>query len=170
MAVSHRGATAFGMVHIPADRYTATQDNDIHFNQLISDKESAFAQSHSVCQTLPMWAVVSLPLPERRSVDVFFLSLPGAACWGTGALGQTFRSLFQQTSLGLPIWAAFLFSRANFSTTYLEAEKETALNIFSGQGLPMIQRCDQQRVCCWKEDIIRHFICEISETFQRSLL
>lgn len=97
MAVSHRGAAAFGMVHIPVGRYTATQDNGIHFNQLISDKESACAQLRSVWQTLPMWTVVSLPLPERRSVDVFFLSLPGAACWGTGAPGQTFRSLSQQT-------------------------------------------------------------------------
>ena len=34
MAVSHRGAISFGMVHIPVGLYTATQDNDIHFNQL----------------------------------------------------------------------------------------------------------------------------------------
>lgn len=84
MAVPYRGATAFGMVHIPVGRYTATQDNGIHFNQLISDKESAFAQSRSVWQTLLMWAVVSLPLPGIRSVNVFFLSLPGAARWETG--------------------------------------------------------------------------------------
>ena len=38
MAVSHRGAISFGMVHIPVGLYTATQDNDIHFNQL--EKES----------------------------------------------------------------------------------------------------------------------------------
>ena len=34
MAVSHRGAISFGMVHIPVGLYTATQENDIHFNQL----------------------------------------------------------------------------------------------------------------------------------------
>lgn len=34
MAVSHRGAISFGMVHIPVGLYTATRDNDIHFNQL----------------------------------------------------------------------------------------------------------------------------------------
>ena len=34
MAVSHRGVISFGMVHIPVGLYTATQDNDIHFNQL----------------------------------------------------------------------------------------------------------------------------------------
>ena len=34
MAVSHRGAISFGLVHIPVGLYTATQDNDIHFNQL----------------------------------------------------------------------------------------------------------------------------------------
>lgn len=34
MAVSHKGAISFGLVHIPVSLYTATQDNDIHFNQL----------------------------------------------------------------------------------------------------------------------------------------
>ena len=34
MAVSHRGAFSFGMVHIPGGLYTATQDNGIHFYQL----------------------------------------------------------------------------------------------------------------------------------------
>ncbi len=37
MAVSHRGAISFGLVHIPVGLYTATQDNDIHFNQLCPD-------------------------------------------------------------------------------------------------------------------------------------
>ena len=40
MAVSHRGAISFGMVHIPVGLYTATQDNDIHFNQLCKEDES----------------------------------------------------------------------------------------------------------------------------------
>lgn len=34
MAVSHRGAISFGLVHIPVGLYTATQDNDISFRQL----------------------------------------------------------------------------------------------------------------------------------------
>lgn len=34
MAVSHKGAISFGLVHIPVSLYTATQDNDIRFNQL----------------------------------------------------------------------------------------------------------------------------------------
>ena len=34
MAVSHKGAISFGLVHIPISLYTATQDNDIRFNQL----------------------------------------------------------------------------------------------------------------------------------------
>lgn len=34
MAVSHKGAISFGLVHIPVSLYTATQDNDISFNQL----------------------------------------------------------------------------------------------------------------------------------------
>lgn len=34
MAVSHKGAISFGLVYIPVALYTATQDNDIHFNQL----------------------------------------------------------------------------------------------------------------------------------------
>ena len=34
MAVSHKGAISFGLVHIPVALYTATQDNDISFNQL----------------------------------------------------------------------------------------------------------------------------------------
>ena len=34
MAVSHKGAISFGLVHIPVALYTATFDNDLHFNQL----------------------------------------------------------------------------------------------------------------------------------------
>ncbi|MHB1314494.1 MAG: non-homologous end joining protein Ku [Christensenellales bacterium] len=34
MAVAHKGAISFGLVHIPISLYTATQDNDIRFNQL----------------------------------------------------------------------------------------------------------------------------------------
>lgn len=40
MAVSHRGAISFGMVYIPVVLYTATQDNDIHFNQLCKEDGS----------------------------------------------------------------------------------------------------------------------------------
>lgn len=40
MAVSHRGAISFGLVHIPVGLYTATQDNDIHFNQLCKEDGS----------------------------------------------------------------------------------------------------------------------------------
>lgn len=34
MAVAHRSVISFGLVAIPISMYTATQDNDIHFNQL----------------------------------------------------------------------------------------------------------------------------------------
>lgn len=37
MAVSHKGSISFGLVNIPVSLYTATQDNDIHFNQLCKD-------------------------------------------------------------------------------------------------------------------------------------
>jgi len=37
MAVSHRTVISFGLVAIPVAMYTATQDNDIHFNQLHKD-------------------------------------------------------------------------------------------------------------------------------------
>lgn len=40
MAVTHRGAISFGLVHIPVGLYTATQDNDIHFNQLHKEDNS----------------------------------------------------------------------------------------------------------------------------------
>ena len=40
MAVSHRGAISFGLVHIPVGLYTATQDHDIHFNQLCKEDGS----------------------------------------------------------------------------------------------------------------------------------
>ena len=40
MAVAHRGAISFGLVHIPVGIYTATQDNDIHFNQLCKEDGS----------------------------------------------------------------------------------------------------------------------------------
>lgn len=34
MAVAHKGAISFGLVHIPISLYRSTQDNDIAFNQL----------------------------------------------------------------------------------------------------------------------------------------
>lgn len=34
MAVSQKGAISFGLVYIPVELYTATEDNDIRFNQL----------------------------------------------------------------------------------------------------------------------------------------
>lgn len=37
MAVSHKGAISFGLVHIPVALHTATQDNDISFRQLCPD-------------------------------------------------------------------------------------------------------------------------------------
>ena len=48
MAVSHRGAISFGMVHIPVGLYTATQDNDLHFNQLCREDGSR-VQYKKVC-------------------------------------------------------------------------------------------------------------------------
>lgn len=40
MAVAHRSVISFGLVAIPVSMYTATQDNDIHFNQLHKDDQS----------------------------------------------------------------------------------------------------------------------------------
>lgn len=40
MAVSHKGAISFGLVYIPVALYNATQDNDIHFNQLHKEDHS----------------------------------------------------------------------------------------------------------------------------------
>ena len=37
MAVAHKGAISFGLVHIPVDLYTATQDVGVRFNQLHKD-------------------------------------------------------------------------------------------------------------------------------------
>lgn len=37
---SHKGALSFGLVYIPVELYTATQDNDIHFNQLCKEDGS----------------------------------------------------------------------------------------------------------------------------------
>ena len=37
MAATHKGAISFGLVHIPVALHTATQDNDIHFNQLCKE-------------------------------------------------------------------------------------------------------------------------------------
>lgn len=48
MAVSHRGAISFGMVYIPVGLYTATQDNDIHFNQLCK-KDGSRVKYKKVC-------------------------------------------------------------------------------------------------------------------------
>lgn len=40
MAVSHKGAISFGLVYIPVALYTATQDSDVHFNQLHKEDHS----------------------------------------------------------------------------------------------------------------------------------
>lgn len=40
MATTHKGAISFGLVHIPIALHTATQDNDIHFNQLCREDNS----------------------------------------------------------------------------------------------------------------------------------
>ncbi len=40
MPASHKGAISFGLVHIPVSLHTATQDNDIHFNQLCKEDGS----------------------------------------------------------------------------------------------------------------------------------
>lgn len=40
MASAHKGAISFGLVHIPVALHTATQDNDIHFNQLCKEDGS----------------------------------------------------------------------------------------------------------------------------------
>lgn len=40
MAVAHKSVISFGMVAIPVAMYTATQDNDIHFNQLHREDNS----------------------------------------------------------------------------------------------------------------------------------
>jgi DNA end-binding protein Ku len=40
MPVSHHSVISFGLVAIPVSMYTATQDNDIHFNQLHKEDQS----------------------------------------------------------------------------------------------------------------------------------
>ncbi|OCN00235.1 Ku protein [Clostridium sp. W14A] len=40
MAVAHKSVISFGLVAIPIAMYTATQDNDIHFNQLHKEDNS----------------------------------------------------------------------------------------------------------------------------------
>jgi len=40
MALAHKTVISFGLVAIPISMYTATQDNDIHFNQLHKDDNS----------------------------------------------------------------------------------------------------------------------------------
>lgn len=40
MSIAHKGAISFGLVYIPVSLYTATQDNDISFNQLHKSDQS----------------------------------------------------------------------------------------------------------------------------------
>ena len=40
MPAAQKGAISFGLVHIPIALHTATQDNDIHFNQLCKEDGS----------------------------------------------------------------------------------------------------------------------------------
>ena len=66
MAVSHRGAISFGLVHIPVGLYTTTQDNDIHFNQLCREDGSR-VKYKKVCAScgkeISSWSMLS----KRRS-------------------------------------------------------------------------------------------------------
>lgn len=39
MAVAHKGAISFGLVHIPVSLYRTTRDNDISFNQLCKESK-----------------------------------------------------------------------------------------------------------------------------------
>ena len=48
MAATHKGAISFGLVHIPVALHTATQDNDIHFNQLCKEDGSRVNTKRSV--------------------------------------------------------------------------------------------------------------------------
>lgn len=48
MAVAHKTVISFGLVAIPVAMYTATQDNDIHFNQLHNEDNSRI-QYKKVC-------------------------------------------------------------------------------------------------------------------------
>lgn len=40
MPATQKGAISFGLIHIPVALHTATQDNDIHFNQLCKEDGS----------------------------------------------------------------------------------------------------------------------------------
>jgi DNA end-binding protein Ku len=40
MPIAHHSVISFGLVAIPISMYTATQDNDIHFNQLHKEDQS----------------------------------------------------------------------------------------------------------------------------------
>jgi DNA end-binding protein Ku len=40
LAATHKGAISFGLVHIPVALHTATQDDDLHFNQLCREDGS----------------------------------------------------------------------------------------------------------------------------------
>ena len=56
MPAAHKGAISFGLVHIPVALHTATQDNDIHFNQLCKEedrKSTRLNSSHSQQSRMP---------------------------------------------------------------------------------------------------------------------
>ena len=48
MPATQKGAISFGFVHIPVALHTATQDNDIHFNQLCK-KDGSRIKYKKVC-------------------------------------------------------------------------------------------------------------------------
>lgn len=48
MAATMKGAISFGLLHVPVALYTATQDNDIHFNQLCR-KDGSRVKYKKVC-------------------------------------------------------------------------------------------------------------------------
>lgn len=44
-----KSAISFGLVHIPVSLHTATQDNDVHFNQLHKDDNSRIRYKKTCC-------------------------------------------------------------------------------------------------------------------------
>lgn len=87
-----------------------------------------------------MRAMISSTLSGRRSEDFSFLplSFTRGGLLGNRRPGPNIPEPASADFVTAAHMGGCLFSRANFSAAYLEAEKETALNIFTGQELPII--------------------------------
>ncbi len=112
MAVSHRGAISFEMVHIPVGLYTATQDNDIHFNQLCKEDGSRVTYKKVCANCGKENHMTSIVLGQYRNGHLVYKGHVTL-----GVCGEGFRHIRELPTLPVP---SFAVPAGNVGAVWLE--------------------------------------------------